>query len=400
MAIPKQVEADQSAIDQALAKADGLLEQLQAELADADTSSLTCLRQQRQQIVDGLERRALTAAIVGGRATGKTKLLAALETAGLDLTTAEADPDAPEADLLLLTVAADMTASELAHLEALITAGHQVLVVFNKTDQYVPMDRAVVLERIRSRVQERGAELVAIAANPNPVKVRRHGENGEVTEFMEQPQADLAALTAELTAAIAAPAAYVRATALRQVRQLQRQTVDQLNQLRRQRAMPLIEQMQWIAAGTAFANPLASLDLLAAAAINAQLVMDLGKLYGQGLSMDQAKAAAGTIAQLTVKLGLVELTSQALGSILKTHAATYVAGGAIQGVSAAYLTRLAGLSLIDYFESHSLEEDSSLNFEHLGDRLQAIFKQARQGLALKDFALQALGHLPKVARPA
>ena len=80
VAIPKQVEADQSAIDQALAKADGLLEQLQAELADADTSSLTCLRQQRQQIVDGLERRALTAAIVGGRATGKTKLLAALET--------------------------------------------------------------------------------------------------------------------------------------------------------------------------------------------------------------------------------------------------------------------------------------------------------------------------------
>ena len=151
--------------------------------------------------------------------------------------------------------------------------------------------------------------------------------------------------------------------------------------------------MQWVAAGTAFANPLLTVDLLAAAAINGQLVLDLGAIYGQTFSLDQAKAAAGTIAELTLKLGLVELATQALGTILKSHVTTYLAGGALQGISAAYLTRLAGLTLIDYFEEQSLLETTDLNFEGLGSRLQSLFQQARQGLALKDFVTQALPHL-------
>ena len=162
--------------------------------------------------------------------------------------------------------------------------------------------------------------------------------------------------------------------------------------------MPVIEQMQWIAAGTAFANPIATVDLLATAAINGQLVLDLGAIYGQKFSMDQAKAAAKTIAELTVKLGLVELASQALGAVLKGHVTTYLAGGALQGISAAYLTRLAGLTLIDYFEEQSLLETTELNFEGLGSRLQTLFQQARQGLALKDFVTQAMSHLP-IASP-
>ena len=116
--------------------------------------------------------------------------------------------------------------------------------------------------------------------------------------------------------------------------------------------------------------------------------------------MDQAKAAAGTIAELTVKLGLVELASQALGTVLKSHVTTYLAGGAVQGISAAYLTRLAGLTLIDYFEEQSLLDTTELNFEGLGSRLQTLFQQARQSLALKDFVTQALPHLPKASTVA
>ena len=103
---------------------------------------------------------------------------------------------------------------------------------------------------------------------------------------------------------------------------------------------------------------------------------------------------------MTVKLGLVELASQALGTILKSHVTTYLAGGALQGISAAYLTRLAGLTLIDYFEEQSLLETSELNFEGLGSRLQTLFQQARQGLVLKDFVTQALPHLPTASTVA
>ena len=98
-----------------------------------------------------------------------------------------------------------------------------------------------------------------------------------------------------------------------------------------------------------------------------------------------------------VKLGLVELSTQALSAVLKSHAITYVAGGFLQGVSAAYLTRLAGLTLIEYFEEQSLSEQTqgnvNLSLQGIGQKLQTIFQQTRQGSLLQSLVRQALRRL-------
>ncbi|MEM6253474.1 MAG: DUF697 domain-containing protein [Cyanobacteria bacterium P01_D01_bin.156] len=398
IAVPKkQVSVKRDTIDKALEKADQLIDLLLTEDIKA-AAQAEIYRTEHDLLLDSLERTNLAVAITGNKSTGKTALFNCLEATDFSNVTVADQPDnLGDADLVLLTIAGDMTASELNRVESLIDEGYQVLVVLNKQDQYTPMDKAVVLDSVKQRLAARNVEVVAIAANPNPIKVRRHADSGEVTEFFEQPAADVAALSKKLEAAIADPTPLVMATTLRQTKALQQRITHTLNEYRRQRAMPVIEQMQWIAAGTAFANPIATVDLLAAAAITGQLVLDLGAIYGQTFSMEQAKAAASTIAELTVKLGLVELATQALGTVLKGHVTTYVAGGALQGVSAAYLTRLAGLTLIDYFEEQSLLEATELNFEGLGDRLQTLFQKARQGLALKDFVVQAIPHLPIAA---
>ena len=399
-AIPQQLTVQREAIDQALTHADQLIDQLLTEDSQS-AAQAEIYRTEHDVLLDSLERTHLSVAITGNKATGKTTLLNYLQTADSteppSITFSEA---IDHADLVLQIIAGDMTASELNRLETLISEGYQVLVVLNKQDQYTPMDKAVVLDRIKGRVAERGVEVVAIAANPNPIKVRRHSESGDVTEFFEQPAADVGPLTQTLERFTAAPAPLVMATTLRQTKALQKRIVQTLNKYRHQKAMPIIEQMQWIAAGAAFTSPIATVDLLATAAINGQLVLDLGAIYGQKFSIDQAKAAASTIASLTVKLGLVELVSQTLGTILKSHVTTYLAGGALQGVSAAYLTRLAGLTLIDYFEEQSLLETPELDFDSLGGRLQTLFQQARQGLARKDFVTQALPHVPKASTVA
>jgi hypothetical protein len=62
----------------------------------------------------------------------------------------------------------------------------------------------------------------------------------------------------------------------------------------------------------------------------------------------------------------------------------------VQGVSAAYLTRIAGLSLIDYFqEQDPTLPSSSLSLEGWGQRLQTIFSQTQRGTFLRGFAQQA-----------
>lgn len=392
-ATPQQINVERETLDHALEQVDRLIDRLLSEDSQA-VARAERYRTEYDLLLDSLERTHLRVALIGNKATGKTTLLNHLQASESAALSFVDQADVTDADLVLLMIAGDMTASELNRLETLITEGYQVLVVLNKQDQYTPMDKAVVLDKVKSQVAARGVEVVAIAANPNPIKVRRHVEDGKVTEFFEQPAADITALSQQLDTFTANPCPLVMATTLRQTKALQRHIIVDLNQYRRQKAMPVVEQMQWLAAGTAFANPIATVDLIAAAAITGQLVFDLGAIYGQKFSMDQAKAAAGTIAELTVKLGLVELATQVLGGILKGHVTTYVAGGALQGISAAYLTRLAGLTLIDYFEEQSFSETQELNFEGLGNRLQTLFQQTRQSFALKDFVTQALTHLP------
>ena len=393
-----------------------------SELSNPSLSSpILELQEQRNHLSQELDRQTLSLAVAGNKATGKTALIDHLQAGwaanqprlhSIDeisdlLGDVDGEALSPEAlsqleaaDLALFVVSGDLTDSEFQCLQTLAASGQKFLLVFNKQDQYIPLDRALITQRLQARLPDLApdSEVFAIATAPNPIKVRKHQPDGQVQEWMEQPEPDTDYLTEKLTQVMQADAPpLVCATVLRQSRRLKQSVRRALNQVRRKRAMPVIEQLQWVAAATAFANPLPSLDLLATAAINAQLVMDLGEIHGQKFSLDQAKAAAGTLAKLMVKLGLVELSTQALSAVLKSHAMTYVAGGFLQGVSAAYLTRLAGLTLIEYFEEQSLsgptQGNANVSLEGIGQKLQTIFQQTRQGSLLQSLVRQALGRL-------
>jgi hypothetical protein len=135
--------------------------------------------------------------------------------------------------------------------------------------------------------------------------------------------------------------------------------------------------------------------LLATTAISTQLVIDLGAIYQQKFSLDQAKTVAATLASQMLKLGLVELSTQTITGLLKSNAVTYVAGGAVQGISAAYFTRIAGLSLIEYFQSREGENAAIgiLNIDQLTKTLQAVFMQNQQVSFLQSFINQVASRL-------
>jgi uncharacterized protein (DUF697 family) len=192
----------------------------------------------------------------------------------------------------------------------------------------------------------------------------------------------------------------VLATTLRTANALKAEIKTLLNQVRRDRAMPMIEQSQWIAGAAAFANPVPALDLLSTGAVTGQLVVDLGKIYQQKFSLQQGQAIATTLAEQMVKLGLVELSTQTITSILKSNAITFVAGGAVQGISAAYLTRLAGLSLVEYFQAQELTGDLSSddNLQQLSHKIKKVFEQNQRVAFLQSFVQKAANRLMPEAK--
>lgn len=408
-------------MDKTLAAVEQRISQLIAEQGDGAEvhPSITAFRDQLAFLSQSLERQQLSLSFLGGRSVGKTTLAqliqgeAEAQSAHSD---AQVEPqsesqgdshseDVTAADLVLFLTTGDVTDSDFQTIKTLLAQRHRVLLVFNKQDQYLSDDRPVILQQLRDRMAGilAAEDVIAVSAKPAPVKVRQVQADGSMEERLEYPEPEIAALQARMNQVLTSEKQQlVYATVVRQAEALQRSIQTELNQVRRERALPIIEQYQWIAAAATFANPVSSLDLLATATINAQMVMDLGAIYQQKFSLEQAKTMTGTLASQMVKLGLVEVASQAISPLLKTHALTYVAGGMLQGVSAAYLTRVAGLSLTEYFEEQSYLPQTEATFQpdRLMQKLQSVFQVNQRSAFLQTLVKQAIGRLAPATAPA
>jgi uncharacterized protein len=417
--LPVSTSVDRTEVETAIALAKKLITNLESEAAERDISQL---KQQVDRLPELLNKKDLQIAIVGGKNVGKTTLqnqldsqqiatqISFIDTEALLTQDNSADIKTEElalkSDLAMFITAGDLTDSEWEVIQQIRNSRQRALVIFNKQDQYLPEERDCILQQIQHRVRELIAaeDVMAIALEPQQQKVRQHQEDGTVKEWLETRAPEINNLSDRLTQIISKDKEQlIYGTTWRTANQLKQQAKQILNEIRRDRAVPVIEQYQWIAAAAAFANPVASLDLLATAAINAQMLMDLSNIYQQKFSLSQAQTATGTIGKLMVQLGLVELSTNAIAGILKTNAFTYVAGGAVQGISAAYLTRLAGLSLIEYFQEQEvcLDFGEGLNLEKLGQKLRQVFEQNQRGAFLQNFVKQGISHLlPEKQQPA
>ncbi|MEH2318176.1 YcjF family protein [Nostoc sp.] len=400
---------DRATVESAIAKTETVINQLAQEAENH--RALETLREQVAQLLLELDRQEIKVAVTGGKSVGKSTLIQVLkpnvetrnlvslqETAPLFREASENSDAAvlaevAKSDFVLFLTNGDLTDSEFQTLQQLKAANQPTMLVFNKQDQYLTDESASILLSLKQRMQ---GNVVATAASPIPIKVRKHEADGSVEEWMEQPAPDIQQLTQQLGEILAQQGQrLVWVTTMRKAGLLKAEAKNWLNGTRRDRATPIIEQYQWIAAAAAFANPVPALDILATAAINAQMVMDLGNIYQQKFSLEQAQTVAGTMGSLMLKLGLVELSTKAISTVLKSNAVTFVAGGVVQGVSAAYLTRVAGLSLVEYFQQQEIAIDSgtSLNLENLRQTLQKVFGQNQQMAFLQGFVKQGIKRL-------
>ena len=406
-------------VEAAIKRVNEIVTLLESEMdsEEVDPAIATHLVQHKEaasQLPQEFERENLKIAIAGGKKVGKSSLQSVLQS--LDIaenatwldtpalftentaTHLQTETEIRNCDLVLFLTGEDVTESERQFLAQLPGIYQRTLLAWNKQDQYSAEERLEIRQLLWQRVKALMAleDVIPISAAPHPIKVRRHQADGSVTETLEQPPAQITVLEQRLREVLVQERELlIWGTIWRQAIDLQRQTQKTLNQVRRKQALPVIEQYQWIGAAAAFANPVAAIDLLATVAISGQMLVDLSGIYQQKLSLSQAQAAAGTIGKLMMQLGLVELSSQAIASLLKSNALTYIAGGMIQGVSAAYLTRLAGLSLIEYFQEQSLniESESGINWEKLGAKLKQVFQDNQRTAFLQGFVRQAMSHL-------
>lgn len=395
---PQPILTPQPALTTALVQAakaqtHQFLQQVAQEITTAAVTDLN----QRLTVVEQESAPCRCLILAGAKRTGKSSLLSLLTAQvwprNLDLQWLEQSFEQPEsvleselanfqsADLILWVVNGDLGAQQWQALRHLQRQYQRLLLVFNKQDQYPEAERSEIYRQLQQQCQDwlSPADIVATASAPQAITVRRHWQDGSITESEEVPPPQVDPLVARLQAILTTEqASFDLAQQWRQYQAIQAEAQNRLNQARRDKALPLIEQYQWLAGATALVNPVASIDLLATLAINAQMVIDLGSLYQQRLSLAQAQTIAATLGKVLLKLGLAELSSQAIAALLKSQPLTYIAGGALQGLSATYLTRVAGLSLVEYFQAQPKATATTLNLDHLQQAVEKVFAQTQR----------------------
>ncbi len=250
-------------------------------------------------------------------------------------------------DLVVFVADGDLTRDELDALQTLAATQRPLLLALNKADRYAAAERDTLLEHLRERARGlvRADDVVAVAARPAPrrlVEVDEHGRE-HVREQASPP--DVAALRERLLSiarregkALSALNAGLYASRLTD------QVSARIADSRRRLADKLIRNY-CLAKGVAVAlNPIPVADLLAAAGMDAAMVLQLSRVYGLPLTRAESGRLVAVIsAQLAALMGAVwgmQLAASALKGV--SAGLSVLVTAAAQGALAWYATVLIG----------------------------------------------------------
>ncbi|MEB3168429.1 MAG: DUF697 domain-containing protein [Synechococcaceae cyanobacterium] len=352
-----------------------------------DAVQREALRQERQRLQQELERGDLLIVVFGSGSTGKTSLIRALlrdlvgEVGAAKGSTRQAEryrlrlrglargvllEDTPgileaggagrererqarqragRADLLLLVVDGDLRASEFEVLQALASLGKRLLLVLNKCDLRGELEEARLLELLRRRSAPLLTPDDVIPASAAPQSVPLPGGRPQ------QPPPEVGALLRRIATVLHQDGEELIAdNLLLQSRQLGEASRALLDRQRQADARASVDRFMWISAGVVLVTPLPGLDWLGTAAVNAQMVLEIGRVYGVSLSRGHAQELALSVGRTLAGLGLVKGGVSLLSEALRLSLPTLIVSRALQAVSVAWLTRLAGRSFITYFQ--------------------------------------------------
>jgi small GTP-binding protein len=298
----------------------------------------------------------------------------------------EARALAVRADLLLFVVDHDLIRSEYGPLIELARLGKRSIVVLNKKDRFPDDDLAAILGKLRERLSGvvDPADILPVAAAPRPMPVRVQRPDGSFETVLEMEQPDIAALQSRIVEVLRREGRLLHAANLLvRGRILEQEAREQLARERERQALSVVEHHQWLTAATVFANPIPALDILAGGAVQLEMIAGLARVHGLELTAGQVRNLAAQMVHAVLKLGLVEAAASLIAGVFKRTLVGFAAGGAVQAVTMAYLTRVSGKAFIDYFR-----QGQSWGAGGINETVLHQFEQTSRSEFFQDFAGQ------------
>ena len=253
--------------------------------------------------------------------------------------------EARKSDLMLVVIEGDLRSTETRTIRTLSKLGKRLLLVLNKIDLRGENEEKRLIEILNSRCSDfiEPKDIICTAASPQTIAIPGRKPY--------QPAPEINSLIRRLANILHEEGEELIAdNILLQCSNLGKEGKRLLVKQRSQSAKKCIDKYGWLSSGALILTPLPVIDMIAAAAVNAQMVIEIAKIYGVEITKDKAKNLAFSVGKILATMGLVKGGVSLISSTLSLSLPTLVVSKVIQGISVSWLTRIAGASFITYFQ--------------------------------------------------
>jgi small GTP-binding protein len=275
---------------------------------------------------------------------------------------------ARSADLILYVSDGVLRDFEFDVLRRLTTLEKRILVCLNKEDTFSARDREGLLQQMAAQLKGivPVQDFVTVRANPGTRTRVRVTPAGQEIEEQVVVEPDVSALASRMIAVLDKEGErLLLANLLVRSRGLVSETKARVRAQLEQEARDLVGRYMWQAGGAAALSPFPLLDIAAGLGISYKMVIDLAQVFRQQIDLDSAREMVAQAGKILMSSAGASLATPGLAALAASALKTIpgvgtIAGGAMQGLVQALVTRWIGLVFIEYFRNEMTDPDRVL----------------------------------------
>ena len=253
---------------------------------------------------------------------------------------------ASDSDIILFVLDQDINKYEHYLIKELLNIGKKIIIVLNKCDLRSKKENNIIQENIRSITSSKRNNISVvktIAASQSMSNDKREvlGILPEVSNLFREIIQTLDNDGEDLLAD----------NILFRSNKLGIKSKKFISEQRNLIANKVIEKYMWITGGVILVNPLPGVDFLTTTSVNVQMIIELSKIYEVKITKKEAKELSKSLLTALAKLGILKGCLNIISSTLSTNFTTIFISKSIQSITAGWLIKIVGLSLIEYFKN-------------------------------------------------
>ncbi len=265
---------------------------------------------------------------------------------------------ARDADVVLVVIDGPLRDHEFTLIRELSRMEKRVVVCLNKSDWFSDGNRSRLLEQVQQQLAgvHSGMEVVWVRCQTvSRTRVREMSDGQQVEELVKEPP-DIQYLSKWMLKTLHEEGErLLMANLLLRSRGLVEDARDEVQRSLDQQAWKIVDRYMWGAGGAAALSPLPMVDLIAGVTISSKLVVDLAKIYRQDVDLDVAMQLLSQLGKnllgiLGASLAVPTVATLASQIFKAVPGVGTLAGGLLQGLVQAVITRWIGAIFIEYFK--------------------------------------------------